>query len=219
MTTDSLIALIEREKYIYGEHPEAAAFNSAMDKAITIIRNHPMPNVAWCIEHYPNDCKCNMGGVSESANSQSGDSAPAPPATMEEAACYESEIIEKRLQREISVIAEDDLRRQIAKLLAGLCAKDLREEMVGGIMCAIRPYLRTTEPDNIAVITIKHEDGCRDMRNCDCPRTINAPMPVSVSLTDCAIVLKQQLPSLGSPSLALKITKAVLDAAGVKYVE
>jgi hypothetical protein len=41
--------------------------------------------------------------------------------------------------------------------------------------------------------------------------------PMSVSLTDCAIILKQQLPSLDSPSLALKITKAVLEAAGVAY--
>lgn len=189
---DSLIALIEREKYIYGEHPEAAAFNSAMDKAITIIRNHPMPNVAWCIEHYPNDCKCNMGGVSESANSQSGDSAPAPPATMEEAACYESEIIEKRLQREISVISEDVLHSAIWQGFhaKGFPAKHTCGELADIVMPIIRPYLRTAESSPDIQLEISNNPEIYESWVCRCHplrcghsiRVTAATMPVSVSL-------------------------------------
>lgn len=74
---------------------------------------------------------------------------------------------------------------------------------------SLRPYLRTTAPE---VDTIYHAPACYARNGCKCPRTYKALKPVSVKDVEAKINKSGWMYSLGS-------VKAVLDAAGVAYVE
>lgn len=84
---------------------------------------------------------------------------------------------------------------------------DWGEKLAKRVLCALQPYLRTSEPGTKTLLEIHTAGG--------------ATKPVSVDLDDVALWKehKRRQHSCISHYEFRKITKAVLDAAGVKYHE
>ncbi len=177
MTNDSLI-----EKLRNAKTPHNMADHGGINIAIEIIRNmggarsgtahdagfSPPASDSWCIEHYPNECKCNekQGEISVKKPWRSP-------------SCFE--VSSPEFNAIWDVIKSWDVN--VPEVYTGYCGANGNH--VIAVLEAIRPYMATSKL-------------------------------VSVSLEKCVEAYRQLEGDLPTDEDAVK---AVLDAAGVKYVD
>jgi hypothetical protein len=236
-------SLVERLRTVKGrgvtEHGQG--LNDGIDAAIAMIRQHEAAAATLTLSRplYPAvQRESSVMGEPErtSAEAIGAEGAPTPsPATLGDVLVRALDNAGKGCE-----IWDNDRADDLIEMLnigANLSEKCSRQTHLGAGSCnacrfgelakdveQLRPYLRTREP---VVDTIHHNPACYERHGCKCPRTYKrVPEPVTVKLDDCARACSDvmlfrygEFSPHETKNGSMAIAKAILDAAGVKYVE